>query len=180
MVIRRAQEFLLACQLMRRRLLRIRRQNAKLARRVSKETHLALAVLPVFAGLGSVPGWVEPALEHAVSELAAIASAAPAAAILRANLAGVVESPGVAPAGLLSRVGERAVGPVVAAAARAVADLELVHAEVVGGVRVGYVIGIVVVGAAVVRQVLLQEGLFGGCGCCCSRVIHVRRLLAAG
>jgi hypothetical protein len=165
-----AQKFLLACQL--KRLLRIRRKNAELARGVSEETHLALAVLPVFAGLGSVPGWVEPTLEHAVGELAAIATAAPAAAVLRANLAGVMESPGVTPAGLLTRVGERAVGPVVAAAAGAVADLELVHAKVVGGIRVGHIIGIiivVVVDAGVVRQELLQESLFGSG----ARVIHV-------
>lgn len=165
MVIRGVNKFLLACQLKR-----LWRKNAELARGVSEETHLALAVLTVFTGLGSIPGWVEPALEHAVGELAAIATATPAAAVLRANLAGVVESPGVTPAGLLARVGERAVSPVVAAAAGAVADLELVHAEMVGGIRVGDVTGfVVVVGAGVVRQELLQEGLFGSG----ARVIHV-------
>lgn len=129
---------------------------------MSKETNLALTVLPIFAGLRPVPGRVQPALEHTVSELTAIASAAPAAAILRAHLPGVVEPPGVTAAGLFSRVSERTVGPIVAAAAGAAAYLELVHAEVVGGVRVGVIR--VVVSIVVVGQELLQERLIGSGG----------------
>lgn len=45
-------------------------------------------------------------------------------------------------------MGKRAVGPVVAATPGAAADLELVHPEVVGGVRVvGIGVGVVVSGS---------------------------------
>ena len=140
----------------------IQGQNPQLARRVREETHLPLAALAVFACLGSVPSRVQPALENPVRELARIAAAAhTVAAILWANGAGVVVPPRVAAARLLARVGKRAVGPVVAAAARAAADLELVHAEVVGGVRV---VGVFIVGRVcqlVLREVLVEERLVG-------------------
>lgn len=137
----------------------LRRQEAKLARGVGEEANLALAIAAVLTGLGAVPGRVEPALKHPVGELAVVAAAAHAAAPeLGAHGAGVVVPPGVPPAGLLAGVGERAVGPVVAAAAGAPADLELVHPEVVR--RVGVVgVGVGVVAGVVVREVFLHEGL---------------------
>lgn len=135
--------------------MRINRENPQLARSVSEEADLSLTVLPIFTSLGSVPRWVKPTLKHPVCELAGVAAATPAAPVLGADGAGVVESPGVAAAGLLAGVSEGAVGPVVAAAASAPPDLELVHAEVVGGVG----IRVVVVGVHIVGQEFVKKRL---------------------
>lgn len=124
-----------------------------------KEAHFSLTLLPILACFGSVPCRVQPALKHAVSELAAIAPAAPAAAVLRTHRAGIVIPPRVAAPCLFARMCERAVGPVVAAAASAPTDLELVHPEVVGGVGV---IGFIVVGVGVYRVVVREEFLEDG------------------
>lgn len=128
-------QFLLACKL-RRRVMRIQRQNTKLARCVSKEAHFPLTIFPIFTCLSSVPSRVKPAFKHAVSKLTAVATATRAAAILRAHLARVMKPSGVTAASLFARMSKRAVSPVVAPASRAAANLELVHAEMVGGVRV--------------------------------------------
>lgn len=80
----------------------------------------------------------------------------------------------VPPASLLSGVGERAVSPVVAAAAGAPADLELKHAEVVGGVG----IDLVVIRAGVAGEEFADEGLVSGGearGSAVSCGVHVRR-----
>lgn len=128
-----------------------------------KEAHFSLTLLPILACFGSIPRRVQPALKHAVSELAAITTAAPAAAVLRTHSPGVVIPPRVPAPGLLARMCERTVGPVVAAAASAPTDLEFVHPEVVGGVRV---IGFIVVGGVgvcrvVVREEFLEDGVVG-------------------
>lgn len=138
---------------------RLNWQNPELTWRVCEEAHLPLALLPVFASLGSVPGRVEPTLEHSVSELAAVAAAARPTAVVRAHGARIVVAARIPAAGLLAWVGEGAVGPVVAAAAGAAADLELEHAEVVGRVSV---IFIGVVSCGVVGEELAEEGLVGG------------------
>jgi hypothetical protein len=114
----------------------LRRQDAELVRRVREEADAAAAGGAVLAGLRPVARRVEPALEHAVRELARVAALAPALAEVRARGAGVVVPPRVAAAGLLPRVRVRAVRPVVAPPARAPAHLELVHPELVAGVGV--------------------------------------------
>lgn len=105
---------------------------------MGEEANLPPAIRAVLAGLRVVPGRVEPDLEHPVCELAAVPAAAAAASApeLGAHVAGVVVPTRVAAAGLLAGVGEGAVGPVVAPAAGAPPDLELVHPKVVGGVGV--------------------------------------------
>ena len=96
---------------------------------------------------------MEPALEHAVSELARVTFAAMPLAEFRARGAGVVVLPGVSPASLLGGVGERALRPVVGPATWTVADLELEHSEVVGREHV--------VGGGVV--IFSIDGEWGGC-----------------
>lgn len=123
-------------------------------------------MLAVFACLGSVPCRMQPALENTVRKLTAVAAATPAAAVVGAYCAGVVIAAGITAPGLFAGMGERAVGPVVAAAAGAAADLELEHAEVVG--RVGVVVVIVV---SVVGEELAEEGLVGSREAW--RVVHV-------
>ncbi|GER53306.1 hypothetical protein STAS_30820 [Striga asiatica] len=105
---------------------------------------------------------VEPALEDAVGELAGVGAWAGALAEVGADGAGVAEAAGVAAAGLLAGVGEGAVGPVVAAAAAALADLELEHTEVVR--RVGVIVRVVGVGAGAGGGEELGEGGGGGGG----------------
>lgn len=137
----------------RRLIVTMRRQNSELFRSMSKKAHLPLAILTVFAGFGSVTSRVKPALKHPVGELAVIGPAATAAAKLGADGAGVMVPSGVPPESFLAGVGERTVGPVVAAVASTAADLELVDAEVVGRVGVGV---IVVVEAVVVGEEVLE------------------------
>ena len=67
----------------------------------------------VLAGLRTISGGVEPALEYAVSELARIAALAMAFSELRAGLSGVVVPPWIPPASLLTGVGVRTFGPVM-------------------------------------------------------------------
>lgn len=122
-------------------------------------------MLAVFACLGSVPCRMQPALENTVRKLTAVAAATPAAAVVGAYCAGVVIAAGITAPGLFAGMGERAVGPVVAAAAGAAADLELEHAEVVGRV------GVVVIVVSVVGEELAEEGLVGSREAW--RVVHV-------
>lgn len=128
---------------------------------MSEETNLPLTILPILTSLRTVTGRVKPAFEDAVSELTVVAAGAgTGAAVLGADGAGVMKPARVAATGLLAGVGEGAVGPVVAAAASAAADLELVDTEVVGGVRVGVRVG---VGVGVVeREEFVESGdVFG-------------------
>lgn len=142
-----------------------RAEEAELGGRVGEEADAAATGKPVLARLGPVPRRVEPALENAVSELAGVAAATRALAEVRAGGAGVVVAAGVAAAGLLAGVRERALRPVVGPATRAPPDLELEHAEVVARVRVGdgvRVVGDRVVGdggkEAVERRVVGERG----------------------
>lgn len=123
---------------------------------MSKEADLSLTVLAVLACLGPVPGRVKPALKHSMSELTGIPAATTSTAIRRTDRAGVVMLPGISPASLLSRMSKRTVGPVMAAATSTPTNLELVHPEMVGRVRVRIVVVVAVIG-----QELLQEGLVG-------------------
>lgn len=147
---------------------RINRQNSQLARSVSEEAHLSLAILAIFTSLSSVPCRVKPTLEDAVRELAAITAAAPPAAILGADSTGVVIPAGVSAASFLTGVSEGAVGPVMAAAAGASAYLELVHAEVIRGIEirvVGVGVGVeVVAGEKLAKESLVGRGKAGGVG----------------
>jgi len=93
-----------------------------------------------------------------MGELACIAAATLPAAVLRAHRPGVVKPARIAAASLLAGVCKRAVCPVVAPATSAATNLELEHAEFVGGVRVSDVIRVVGVD---VGQVLVQEGVVG-------------------
>ena len=125
-----------------------------------KEAHFSLAVLTVFACFGSVPRGVQPAFKDAMRELAAFSTAARATAVLRAHRAGVMKPPRVAAAGFFARVGKGTVGPIVAPAAGAPADLELVHPEVIGGV--GVIVGAGVgINRVVVRKEFLEKGVVG-------------------
>lgn len=128
-----------------------------------KETHLPFAVLAIFASFGSIPSRVQPALKNTVRKLACIAAAATtaSAAILRTDGTGIMVPSGVTPASLLAGVSKRAVRPVMAAGAGAPPDLELVHAEVVRGIRVRIIIIIGVHHHVVVGKVLLEKGLLG-------------------
>ena len=81
---------------------------------------------PAHAHLGAVAAGVQPALEDAVRERARGArGAGPALAELGARGPAVGDEPGVAAPGLLERVGEDALGPVVRARPRAGVDLVL-------------------------------------------------------
>lgn len=113
------------------RLRRAGAQDAELVRRVGEEAHAPLAVHAVLARLRAVAGRVEPALEDAVGELAGVAPVAVATAEIGAGVAGVVELPRVAAAGLLPRVGERALRPVVRPPACALTHLKLEHPEII-------------------------------------------------
>lgn len=114
---------------------------------MGEEADPARAPGPVLTGLGPVLGRVEPDFEDSMSQLAGIPLLAAAFAELRAGDAGVIELPGVPSAGFLTRVGKRALGPVVGSGPGAHSDLELVHEEIVvvlprkavdlSGVRVG-------------------------------------------
>lgn len=98
---------------------------------MSEETDLSLAILTVLASLGSVPSRVKPTLENAVCELAIVSAATTSAAEIGADGAGIVEAPGISTASFFAGMSEGTVGPVVGAAARTAADLELVDSEMV-------------------------------------------------
>lgn len=100
---------------------------------------------------------MQPALEDAVRELAVITAAARPASVLGADGPRVVVLPGVPAVSLLSGMSERAVRPVVVAAAGAPPHLELEHAEVVRRVRVGVLL--LVLPAVVGRQEPPERGL---------------------
>lgn len=75
-------------------------------------------------------------LKNPMCELAIISLATVSPTEVRADSARVVVAAGISAAGLLAGMGKGAVSPVVAPAASASPDLELVDAEVVGGVGV--------------------------------------------
>jgi len=100
-------------------------------RGVGEEADPAGAFGSVFTGLGTVLGWVEPDFEDSMGELAGIPLLAAALSELWAGDTGVIELPGVPPASFLTRVGKRALGPVVGPGSGAHSDLELVHEELV-------------------------------------------------
>jgi hypothetical protein len=74
---------------------------------------------------------VQPALKNSVSKLTAVAAAAAATAIVSTDCARVVIAARITAPCLFAGMCKRAVGPVMAAAAGAAADLELEHAKVV-------------------------------------------------
>ena len=110
---------------------------------MGEEAHAPEAVGPVLARLGSVPGRVEPALEHAVRVLARVALPTVSLAKVGATRTRIVVLPRVTPAGLFTGMGVRTVSPVVRPASCTHPDLELVHAKVIARVRVNRVVGLV-------------------------------------
>lgn len=98
---------------------------------MSKKADPALAVGPILTRLSPVPSRVEPALEHAVSELTRVALPAASPAELRTGGARVVVLPGVPPASFFSWMGVRTLGPIMRSPARALPHLELEHPEVI-------------------------------------------------
>lgn len=80
---------------------------------MSEETDSAGTVRTVLAGLRTIAGGVEPALEYAVSELARVAALAMAFSEIRAGIAGVFMPQWIPPASLLTGVGVRTFGPVM-------------------------------------------------------------------
>mmetsp|Transcript_4924 Transcript_4924/g.14740 ORF Transcript_4924/g.14740 Transcript_4924/m.14740 type:complete len:281 (+) Transcript_4924:2211-3053(+) len=102
---------------------------------VGEEAHGPVAARPVRAHLRPVPRGVEPALEHAVGVLAGVAPLARPLPVVRAGLRRVRVLPRVPPPGLLARVGERALGPVMRPCSGARLHLELVHPKVVRAER---------------------------------------------
>lgn len=94
-------------------------------------------------------------------ELTCIAAAALPAPILRTHRPGVMKPARVAAASLLAGVCKRAVCPVMAPATSAATNLELEHAEFVGGIRVSDVIRVIGVHGFGVVEVLLQEDVVG-------------------
>lgn len=102
---------------------------------MSEEANAARTADAVLAEARPVLRRVEPALKHPVRILAHVPSPAPGALLeLRAGNAAVVVLPGVPPPRVLAGMDEGALRPVVGIGPRARADLEGVHAEVVGGV----------------------------------------------
>ena len=113
-------------------------EDTKLTRRVSKEANLALTILAILACLSPVPSRMQPALKHTMCECTLIAlRAAPSSAVLGAHSPRVVVLSWVPSPSLLPGMRKRAVGPVVAAAAGALTNLELVHPKLVRRVGVG-------------------------------------------
>lgn len=103
---------------------------------MGEEADAAAAVKAVVAGLSPVPSRVEPALKHAVSELAQVALAAAPTTELRARCGGVAPPAWVPPPSFFSRVSVRTLRPVVGSDSGAFPDLELVHPKLVALVRV--------------------------------------------
>lgn len=122
--------------LRRRRRRRWQKQNPELTGCMSKKANLPLTILTIFTRFSSVSGRVQPAFKNAVRKFTRVTAVAVSAAVIRANLTGVLEPERVAAASLFAGVSEGTVGPVVAAATCASADFELVHAEVVGGIGI--------------------------------------------
>lgn len=111
-------------------------KNTKLTRRVSEKTNLSLAVLTVLASFSSITRRVKPALKNTMSKLTGISAVASAASKLRTNFTGVVILPRVSPASLFTRMGKRAVSPVMTTATSAAANLKLIHPEMIRRVRI--------------------------------------------
>lgn len=94
-------------------------------------------MLTVFTSFRTVTTRMQPTLENAVRETAHITTATIATvAKLGTNFARVVIPARVTATSLFAGMSERTVGPVVATATRAPSDLELVHPEMVAGVRI--------------------------------------------
>ena len=110
-----------------------------------KKADPALAVGSILTRLSSVPSRVEPALEHAVSELARVALPTASSAKLRAGGAGVVVFPRVPPASFFAGMGVRTLSPIVRSPSRALPHLELKHPEVIAGEGVKWEVGLGVV-----------------------------------
>mmetsp|Transcript_11678 Transcript_11678/g.30212 ORF Transcript_11678/g.30212 Transcript_11678/m.30212 type:complete len:425 (+) Transcript_11678:221-1495(+) len=112
----------------------------ELALVVREEAHEPLAAVQVRAHLGAVAARGEPALKDAVRVLARVAPLAGALPVVRARHRRVPRGPRVPSPGLLARVRERALCPVVRARSWASAHFELVHPEVrgreLGGVHI--------------------------------------------
>ena len=101
---------------------------------VREEAHRAVALLQVLAQPGLVLLRVQPALEHSVGVLAPVPLLAALLAEVGAGHAVVGHQAWVPPAGVLPGMDKGALDPVVAVGPGARPDLEVVHAEVVGGV----------------------------------------------
>jgi hypothetical protein len=102
-----------------------------LARGVSEETNLSLTILAIFASLGSITRRVQPTLKNTMRKLTILSTATPSTLKLRANSSRVVKPTRVSPTSLFARMSKGAVGPVMATAARAATNFELIHAEMV-------------------------------------------------
>lgn len=122
---------------------------------MSEKTDLSLAILPVFACFCPIARRVQPTLKNTMSKLTVIATATVAAAKFSANSSRIVIPSRIPPPGLFARMSKRAIGPVMAAAASALPDLELKHSEVIRRVRISIIIINVVV-----RQEFLEKGFF--------------------
>lgn len=137
------------------------RQNPELARGVSEKANFSLAILPILASLSSIPRRVQPALKHPMRELTRIAAATLPAPILWTHRPRVMKPTRVTAASLLAGVCKRTVCPVMAPAASAPTNLELEHAEFVGGIRVSDIIRVVGVHGFGVGEVFVEEGVVG-------------------
>ena len=107
------------------------RGRPQLVRRVREEARPSAAARAILAQLRAVSAWVQPALEHAVRQLARVPARARALAEVGTRRAAVVETARVSPTRLLAGVRVRTLRPVVRARARTPTHLELEHAEVV-------------------------------------------------
>lgn len=112
------------------------KQNPELTGCMSKKANFPLTILTIFTSFSSVSRRVQPAFKNAVREFTRVAAFAVSAAVIRANFTGVLKPERVTAASLFARVSEGTVSPIVAAATCASPDFELIHAEVVGGVRI--------------------------------------------
>ena len=112
----------------------------------------------------AIPVGVQPRLEHAVGELARVPPPAGPLAVVGAGGAAVAVGAGVPALGLLPRVGERALRPVMAAPASAPPHLELEHAELVVRVAVRHalrptIIAVIVAVIAIAILIVIATGL---------------------
>jgi hypothetical protein len=103
---------------------------------MSKETDSAFTATPIFARLGPISSRMQPAFEDAVSKLAGIPAATGSLSEVRASSSGIMKASRIASSCLLTRVSERALGPVVASSPHTTPDLKLIHSEFVTGIRV--------------------------------------------
>lgn len=90
-----------------------------------------------------------------MSVLTVISAATASSPKLSTNRPGVMEPPGISPAGLFAGMSEGAVSPVMATATSTLTNLEFVHSKMVRRVRIS--VTIVVVINVVVRQEFLKK-----------------------